>query len=89
MVHAIPGARGLFSTLQEAFRHTEPKRGRIRLTKTVHHFLADFKWLANDISNRPTRLAELLPKDPKVLGTTDAAACGMGGGLLRPPRIRA
>ena len=33
---AIPGARGLFSLLQEAFRHVEADRPQIRLTKAVH-----------------------------------------------------
>ena len=39
---AIPGARGLFSLLQEAFCHVEADRPRIRLTKAVHGFLDDF-----------------------------------------------
>ena len=76
---AIPGARGLFSVLQEAFRHVEKDRPRLRLTKQVHDFLADFKWLANDISSRPTRIAELIPDTPATLGAVDAAGEGMGG----------
>ena len=39
---AIPGARGLFSLLQEAFRHVEADQPRIRLTKAVHGFLDVF-----------------------------------------------
>ena len=46
MVLAIPGGKGLFSTLQEAFRHPTDG-GRLKLTKNVHAFLADFRWLAN------------------------------------------
>ncbi|CAB9521004.1 hypothetical protein SEMRO_1153_G247080.1 [Seminavis robusta] len=61
MVIAIPGARGLFCTLQEAFRHQEESSHRLRLTKQVHDFLADFKWLAHSINERPTRLGEVVP----------------------------
>ena len=76
---AIPGARGLFSLLQEAFRHVEADRPRIRLTKAVHGFLDDFCWLANDVASRPTRIAELVPSNPALLGACDAAGTGMGG----------
>lgn len=79
MAIAIPGSRGLFSLLQEAFRHEEKQRPRLRLTKQVHAVLDDFRWLARDIANRPTRLAELVPTAPAVLGACDAAGSGMGG----------
>ena len=75
----IPGARGLFSLLQEAFRHVEADRPRLRLTKAVHGFLEDFRWLANDVASRPTRIAELVPSNPALLGACDAAGTGMGG----------
>ena len=39
---AIPGCTGLFSVLQEAFRHEEHGRHRLRLSKTLHGFLDDF-----------------------------------------------
>ena len=42
---ALPGCTGLFSVLQEAFRHEEEKRHRLRLSKTLHGFLEDFRWL--------------------------------------------
>jgi hypothetical protein len=77
MALAIPGARGLFSTLQEAFRH--PTEGsRLKLNKGVHDFLEDFRWLARELSQCPTRLGELLPGHPIAIGTTDAAAPRMG-----------
>lgn len=77
---AIPGATGLFSLLQEAFRHEEPGRHRLRLTTKIHGFLDDFRWLANDIAARPTRIAELVPDSfPATLGACDAAGTGMGG----------
>ena len=79
MVIAIPGARGLFSTLQEAFRHTEEKGKRIRLHKHVHAFLDDFRWLARDLASRPTRIAEVIPSAPSTRGACDASGLGMGG----------
>jgi hypothetical protein len=83
MALAIPGVRGLFSTLQEAFRH--PTEGsRLKLNKGVHDFLEDFRWLARELSQRPTRLGELLPGHPIAIGTTDAAGPGMGGIFFTP-----
>jgi len=80
MVTAIPGARGLFSTLQEAFRHQEDQRPRLRLHRHVHDFSEDFRWLAASLSTRPTRTAELVPAlTPHATGACDAAATGMGG----------
>lgn len=82
MAIAIPGARGLFSVLQEAFRHndTNDNRPRLRLTNAVHDFLDDFRLLAKDVANRPTRIAELVPDVyPATLGACDAAGQGMGG----------
>eukprot|EP00536_Pseudo-nitzschia_multiseries_P019345 jgi/Psemu1/60207/gm1.60207_g len=80
MALAIPGSIGLFSILQEAFRHQDPGRQRIRLTKRVHSFLRNFQWLANDLSNRPTSIAELVPDPfPATMGACDASGLGMGG----------
>ena len=77
---ALPGSQGLFSLLQEAFRHEELDRPRLRLSKMVHGFLDDFRWLATDIASRPTRIAELIPDPlPSTLGACDAAGTGMGG----------
>ena len=77
---ALPGCKGLFSILQEAFRKEEKDRKRIRLSKTLHGFLDDFRWLAKDLASRPTRIAELIPdREPATNGACDAAAIGMGG----------
>ena len=84
MALAIPGARGLFSLLQEAFRHEESTRPRLRLTRAAHGFLNDFRWLAQDLSARPTRIAELIPTKPSVVGACDAAGTGMGGVFFVP-----
>lgn len=82
MTLAVPGLRGMFSLLQEAFRH-EDKR-RIRLSTALHDFLDDIRMIAQSLSTRPTRIAELFPSDPAVIQATDAAASGMGGVLFRP-----
>jgi hypothetical protein len=50
MAIALSGARGLFSLLQEAFRHK--KHHRIRLSQGVHDALADFRWLQADLTTR-------------------------------------
>jgi hypothetical protein len=77
---AIPGAQGLFSVLQEAFRHLEKNRPRLRLTSVVHDFLADLKLLASDVASRPTMIDEIIPsRIPDVVSACDAAGVGMGG----------
>jgi hypothetical protein len=46
----------------------------------VHLILAYFRCLAADLTRRPTRLSEIIPKDkPTTLGAQDAATTGMGG----------
>ena len=50
----------------------------------VHGFLDDFRWLAKDIASRPTRIAELVPSNPALLGACDAAGTGMGGVAFIP-----
>jgi hypothetical protein len=80
MALAIPGGRGLFSTLQEAFRHPEKDQKRLRLHKHVHDFLDDWRWLADNLISRPTRIAEVVPsQQPHTIGACDASGEGMGG----------
>jgi len=81
MVPAIPGARGLFSQLQEALGHPD-ERKRIKLHQGAHDALEDFRWLATDLASRPTRLYELVPQTPTVVGTVDASGLGLGGVLF-------
>ena len=52
MALALPGARGLFSQMQEALCHVRIKR--VTLSPGVHNALDDFKWLAEDVAKRPT-----------------------------------
>ena len=73
---AVPGLRGMFSTLQDALKN---QSHRIRLTRAHHDFLADIRWLANDLDQRPTDIHETYPGPALVLGATDACSHGMGG----------
>jgi hypothetical protein len=80
MVLGIPCEKGLFSVLQEALRTKCDHCSRVRLSSVVHRILADFRWLAQDLTRRPTRIAEIIPKTkPDTLGAQDAASTGMGG----------
>jgi hypothetical protein len=81
MVLAIPGGRGLFSQLQSVLLHspTAKPSDRLRLSQPVHDQLDDLRWLARDLSERPTRWAEIIDSSPAFLGTVDASGSGMGG----------
>ena len=59
MVAALPGARGLFSVLQDAIRTGD--RYRIRLSRRVVDILANFLAIADTLRDRPTRFRELVP----------------------------
>jgi hypothetical protein len=80
MVLIVPGGRGLFSVLQQVLKvHTEDGT-RVRLSMEVHAILPDFRSLARDLQNRPTRIAELIPADTSAtIGAQDAVGTGMGG----------
>lgn len=79
---AIPGLRGLFSLFQEALTHEHRKR--IPLSATLHGFLDDLWYLAAYLAARPTRLLEVIPGDPLVIGATNASGQGMGGIAFLP-----
>jgi hypothetical protein len=80
MVLAIPGGKRLFSVLQHVLRSKCDHGARVRLSREVYRVLADFPWLAMDLTARPKRMAEVIPKaTPDTLGAQDAAAVGMGG----------
>ena len=76
MALALPGAIGLLSQIQEALCHVKVKR--VTLSKGVHEASADFRWLAEDVSNRPTSIYELVPLRPTVDGyhKTFSYMCG-------------
>ena len=82
---ALPDSRNMFGRLQDAL--SKGSKTRIDLSKGVHQALDDFRWLAKDLTSRPTRLAELIPLAPVAEGHHDASGSGAGGGLV--PRRRA
>ena len=77
MALAIPGVRGLFSQLQVAFRHSD--QHRVRLHAAARDAIDDLHQLATEVIARPTALAEVVPRHPTHIGSTDAAKVGMGG----------
>jgi hypothetical protein len=74
---ALPGSRNMFSRLQNAL--TLKSGARVNLNKGVHQALDDFRWMARDITSRPTRIAELVPLSPSAEGHHDASGLGAGG----------
>jgi len=58
MMLAIPGGSGMFIALQEALRLSDQKR--VKLTSAVHDQLADFEFLTSSLSERPTRITEVV-----------------------------
>ena len=88
---ALPGARGLFSLLQEAFRHHT--HGCLPLTPALHDVLDYMREFQAMLNSRPTRLYELVPLTPTLVGTHDAAGHGAGGvwfpsGSVHPRAIK-
>lgn len=77
MALALPGSCGLFSFLQEALRQCKGKC--VSLTADVHQALDNFRWIVDNICDRPTRIAELIPLLPLALGFHDASGRGAGG----------
>jgi hypothetical protein len=57
MATAIPASIGLFSALQEALKHKTTGGHLVRLTRHTHAFLEDFRWLADDVTSRPTSIS--------------------------------
>ena len=76
MALAFPDARGLFSHIQEALRHVNDKR--FMLKQGFHAALSDFRWMAEDLENRPTQLYEIVPLSPTMYDyhKTSGAMCG-------------
>jgi hypothetical protein len=83
MILAIPGGRGLFSTLYTGLTQNA-RDHRVRIRKPMHDALCDLHHLARDLSNRPTRLGEIVDAPPSAMGTADASGGGMGGVWLAP-----
>ena len=87
MALALPGARNMFSAMQEAL--TCAPKHRVALKKGVHQAINDFRWMYKDITSRPTRIAELIPLLPSALGYHDASGKGAGGVWYPTPDLDA
>ena len=83
MALALPGARGLYSQMQEAHCHVKGKS--VTLSEDVNEALEDFHWLAEDVSNRPTRIYDLDPLISTMDGYHDTSGCMCGGVVLPGP----
>ena len=79
---AVPGSAGLFGALQLGLAHSD--KHQVKITRFLRDHLTDFEALARDISIRLTRLAEVVPDYPSVIGLVNAAKPGMGGVLFAP-----
>ncbi|KAL3808781.1 hypothetical protein ACHAXA_011404 [Cyclostephanos tholiformis] len=70
-------------------KRTSPNRWQAALG--VHDALNDFRWMHDNISTRPTRIAELIPLPPVAAGHHDASGKGAGGiwfpGSQLTPRV--
>ena len=77
MALALPGSRNLFSLMQLVLK--EKVGQRVSLKNDVHQALDDFRWMLNDISHRPTRIAEVVPLNASAVGHHDASGKGTGG----------
>ena len=79
MAAALPGARGLFSTLQDALRRGD--RHQVWLNRRVFDSLAHFR---DTLRDRPTQFRELVPVGvPVAHGVCVACQRGMGGVCFR------
>ena len=86
MAIAIPAARGMFSQMQHALtKRNSPNR--IALTAHTHAAIDDFRVLADSVMSWPTRIAELVPLNPSVIGAHDAAGKGAGGVFFAAPHV--
>jgi hypothetical protein len=83
MVLAIPGRRGLFSTLYTSLAQSDavatPKASRVRLSTPIQDALLDLSYLAQDLRSRPNRIGEITDSLPAAFGAADASGLGMGG----------
>ena len=78
MILALPGGRGLFSTLYTCYADGIQTK-RIRINRPMRDALLDLRDLADDLLARPTRIGELADTLPVAYGTADASGTGIGG----------
>ena len=57
------------------------------MSETVLDAIEDFAYLANTVTERPTRIAELVPVKPSVIGSHDASGLGTGGVIFAATHV--
>ena len=67
----------MFGCLRNAL--SKGSKTRINPNKGVHQALDAFRWIAKDLTSRPTQLAELISLAPVVESHHDASGKGAGG----------
>jgi hypothetical protein len=83
MATAIPGAKYLFSILQNVLLD-QPVSSRLRLNNLVTDSLQDWVILAQTLTTNPTPIRSLVPAPPDFLGAVDASGVGVGGFWTTP-----
>jgi len=81
MTMALLGSWGLFSMLQAALKHSS-----LHLHATIHNFLDNFCWLANNLVTHPTHVHKLQPHT--YIGSCNASGTGTGS-IWFPPDMTA
>ncbi len=61
--------------------------GRMALDKGVYPALEDFRWMQENISTRPTWIAEVVPLPPVAEGHHNASGLGAGGIWFPGPHL--
>ena len=62
---AIPDAEGVFGYIQAALVKAGLSN-RIKVDRSTRDELRDWKWLAEDITTRPTSIAEVVHHPPSI-----------------------
>ena len=62
---AIPGAEGMFIHIQAALVNAGSSN-RIKVDRSTRDELCDCKWLAADITTRPTSISEVVRHPPSI-----------------------
>ena len=78
MILSIPGSEGMFSHIQAELVKSGLSN-RIKVDRSKRNELRDCTWLAGDIANHPTSIAEVVCHPPSIWQATNAAKAGMGG----------
>ena len=80
--YGMPGGRGLFTVLWKAL--AKASRGYVQLNTEVKQAFDDFQWLFNEMANNPVHVAQLVHREPKCNGYSDACKWGAGGVWIIP-----